>query len=300
MNKCNDSIKIHQEYIDKYNECSNRFSDVRSRFKAVNESLLSSQAIHQYLIQKNGKLNELFDTKPEVTSLLNSCIELGEKLYSSTSASGRENVKRQIEELQMVFDTLYDDILSVNREAKDQLTIWSGFEELYNELNQWFNNTKQILNKDLLLKSTLDEKKMQLQIYRDMLQAVLKKKQDIVKLQNLTVGIQMRDNDDILLSSMSNQHDEILKQIQNFVDKYEAIVKDHEQYTKSVMEMQEWLDATHNTLMLWGDTNLEKISLLSNLDRIKVANNEAIYCVLSNIKIFYVVYVISKYVFLCF
>jgi len=200
----------------------------------------------------------------------------------------------------MVFDTLYDDILSVNREAKDQLTIWSGFEELYNELNQWFNNTKQILNKDLLLKSTLDEKKMQLQIYRDMLQAALKKKQDIVKLQNLTVGMQMRDNDDILLSSMSNQHDEILKQIQNFVDKYEAIVKDHEQYTKSVMEMQEWLDATHNTLMLWGDTNLEKISLLSNLDRIKVANNEAIYCVLSNIKIFYVVYVISKYVFLCF
>jgi len=126
------------------------------------------------------------------------------------------------------------------------------------------------LNKDLVLKSTLDEKKMQLQIYRDMLQATLKRKQDIVKLQDLTGKMQMQENNDILLSSMSKQHDDILKQIQDFVDKYEAIVKDHEQYTKSVMEMQEWLDATHNTLMLWGDTNLEKISLLSNLDRIKV------------------------------
>lgn len=238
--------------------------------KNVNELPFSSQAIHQYLIQKNGKLNELLDTKPNVTSLLNNCVELGEKLYLNTSTSGRENTKLQLEELQTVFDNLYDDILNINREVKDQLTKWSGFEELYNELNQWFNNTKLILNKDLVLKSTLDEKKMQLQIYRDMLQAAQNKKLDIVKLQDLISRMQMRENNDILLSSMSKQHEDILKQVQDFVDKYEAIVKDHEQYTKCVMEMQEWLDATHNTLMLWGDTNLEKISLLSNLDRIKV------------------------------
>lgn len=203
---------------------------------------------------------------------MNSCIELGEKLFLSTSTSGRENIKHQLEELQSVFDTLYDDILNVNREVKDQLAKWSGFEELYNELNQWLNNTKQILNKDLILKSTLDEKKIQLQIYRDMLQDAIKKKQDILKLEDLIGRIQMRENNDILLSSMNKQYDDILQQIQNFVDKYEAIVKDHEQYTKSVMEMQEWLDATHNTLILWGDTNLEKISLLSNLERIKVSN----------------------------
>lgn len=256
--------------MDKYNECSIQLSNVQSQFKNLNKPPLSSQANHQYLIQKNAKLNELLDTKPNVTCLLNSCMELGEKLYLSTSTSGRENIKCQLDELQTVFDTLYDDLLNINREVKDQLTRWSGFEEIYNELNQWFNNTKQILNKDLVLKSTLDEKKMQLQIYREMLQAALKRKQDIVKLQDLTSKMQMRENNDILLSSMSKQHNDILKQIQDFVDKYEAIVKDHEQYTKSVMEMQEWLDATHNTLMLWGDTNLEKISLLSNLDRIKV------------------------------
>lgn len=231
---------------------------------------MSSQAIHQYLIQKNGLLNELLETKPNVTCLLNSCIELGEKLYVSTSMSGRENIKHQLEELQTVFDTLYDNLLNVNREVKDQLNRWSGFEDLYHEMNQWLNETKQILNKDLQLKSTLDEKKMQLQIYRDMLQAAVNKKQDIVKLQNLVDQMQMRENNDVLLLSLNKQHNDILKQIQEFVDKYEAIVKDHEQYTKSVMEMQEWLDATHNTLLLWGDTNLEKISLLSNLDRIKV------------------------------
>lgn len=243
---------------------------MQTQFKNVNELPLNGQSIHQYLIQKNGKLNELLDTKSKNTSLLNSCIELGEKLYLITSTSGTENIKHQLDELQSVFDTLYDEILNIFREVKEQLTKWGVFDELYNELSQWINNTKQIIFKGIVLKSTLDEKKSQLQIYRDMLQNTIKKKQDITKLENLIDQIQMRENNDILLSSLSKQHDDILTQIQSFVDKYEAIVKDHEQYTKSVMEMQEWLDSTHNTLILWGDTNLEKISLLSNVDRIKV------------------------------
>lgn len=215
-------------------------------------------------------MNELLDRKPNVTSSLNSCLEVGDKLYLSTSAAGRESVKLQLDELQTVFDTLFDGVLNVNREVKDQLTKWSGFEEIYSELNQWFNSTKQVLNKDLALKSTLDEKKVQLQIYRDMLQGALNKKQDIAKVKDLISRMQMQENNGAILLAMSKQHEDILKQIQDFVEKYEAIVKDHEQYTKSVMEMQEWLDATHNTLMLWSDTNLEKTSLLSNLDRIKV------------------------------
>lgn len=36
------------------------------------------------------------------------------------------------------------------------------------------------------------------------------------------------------------------------------------------METQEWLDATHNTVLLWGDTDMERISLHTNLERLKV------------------------------
>lgn len=36
------------------------------------------------------------------------------------------------------------------------------------------------------------------------------------------------------------------------------------------MEVQEWVEATHNTVLLWGDTDLERVSLHTNLDRLKV------------------------------
>ncbi|KDR11756.1 Nesprin-1 [Zootermopsis nevadensis] len=35
------------------------------------------------------------------------------------------------------------------------------------------------------------------------------------------------------------------------------------------MDTQEWLDATHNTVLLWGDVDLERISLHTNLERLK-------------------------------
>lgn len=47
-------------------------------------------------------------------------------------------------------------------------------------------------------------------------------------------------------------------------------MSDHQQYSKAVMDTQEWLDATHNTVLLWGDLDLERISLHTNLERLKV------------------------------
>lgn len=55
------------------------------------------------------------------------------------------------------------------------------------------------------------------------------------------------------------------------MQQYEVIVSNHQQYSKAVMEAQEWFDATHNTVLLWGDTDLERISLHTNLERLKVS-----------------------------
>lgn len=73
---------------------------------------------------------------------------------------------------------------------------------------------------------------------------------------------------------------------QNFVEQYEAIVNHHQEYCKAVMEIQEWVEATHNTVLLWGDTDLERVSIHTNLERLKVRFdwffNEFYFCILSN------------------
>jgi nesprin-1 len=65
--------------------------------------------------------------------------------------------------------------------------------------------------------------------------------------------------------------------VQTYVETYEGIVSDHQQYSKAVMETQEWLEATNSTIMLWGDSDLERISLHSNIERLKVRNYRIIF-----------------------
>ncbi|EZA53954.1 Nesprin-1 [Ooceraea biroi] len=65
------------------------------------------------------------------------------------------------------------------------------------------------------------------------------------------------------------QYNVLLKRATRFVERYEGIVSDHQQYSKAVLDTHEWLDATHNAVSLWGDVELERVSLHTNLDRLK-------------------------------
>lgn len=53
------------------------------------------------------------------------------------------------------------------------------------------------------------------------------------------------------------------------MESYESIVSGHQQYSKAVMDAQEWLDATHGAIEMWGDGRLERITIHANLERLK-------------------------------
>ena len=69
--------------------------------------------------------------------------------------------------------------------------------------------------------------------------------------------------------NLKTKHDEVLKKVKECIETYEAIVNDHYQYTKAVIETTEWLTATANTVEFWGDNSLERLSLHANLERLK-------------------------------
>lgn len=152
------------------------------------------------------------------------------------------------------------------------LNRWSGFEEGLETLRKWLKEAEQQLPQELELKATLDEKRAQLQTYRTLLHHALAHQQDIVDLRNRTEYLP--DKNEIIeqqLAAITEQHAKVLKRAQQFVERYEAIVSDHQQYSKAVLDAHEWMDATHNTVVLWSDVDLERISLHSNLDRLKVS-----------------------------
>ncbi|XP_039285327.1 nesprin-1-like [Nilaparvata lugens] len=270
VKKCEQAVKDHELYLAKYKECSNWLSSAQQKYNAACQLADESQVSQKSLESQLAQLGALLSERPTAVLLLNATVELGEKLYPSTAVDGREAISSQLEELQTSLEALYDGVSSTERELQAKLSRWSGFEECVESLQRWLREAEASLPAEPELKATLDEKRAQLQAYRAVLHDATIHHQDIVKLRDKIESLPVRNVQvDQQLATLTQQHAKILKRAQAFVERYEAIVGDHQQYTKAVMETQEWLDATHNTVLLWGDLDLERISMHTNLERLK-------------------------------
>ncbi|KAF7272974.1 hypothetical protein GWI33_014281 [Rhynchophorus ferrugineus] len=268
LKKCEQALADHKTYNDKYKQCCNWLNAARTKFDSSKDNM--KNGAQNVLVDQAKVLEELLSQKTSATLLLNNTIELGEKLYPTTSVEGREIISNQLEELQQAFDALYDEISLTDRELKSKLDTWSEFDNSLQNIQRWFREIDKLLPQDIELKATLDEKRAQLQIYRNLLHDVSVHQQDIVDLRDKVENLPDRnshiEND---IDTVSEQHTKVLKRAHNFVERYEKIVSDHSKYEKAVQDANEWMEARQNTINLWSDTNLERVSLLSNLDKLK-------------------------------
>ena len=266
MKKCSQAFSAHKAYEEHYNGCLQWLTSAENKFAKYSDSHGNKEDI----AEKQKLIEELFESKQESMTKLNICIELGEKLFATTAPEGREGIRLQLQDLQTSLDSFFDKLSKLDRELQSKLTKWTGYEESIEAFEKWYEEIKQQLKEKLVLKTTLDEKKAQLQVYRLLLQDIKGQKPIVDDLLDKSKHLPEKSNRiDSFVKSAISKHEEILKKGIKTVEEYEAIVNDHHQYTKAVMETSEWLTATANTVELWGDTSLERLSLHANLERLK-------------------------------
>lgn len=97
---------------------------------------------------------------------LNQCVEAGERLYGSTAPEGREDIRQELRNLKTNWDSLYDELSSVQRRLEVSLVQWTSFDESYNQVENWLREMETLLEGQVPLRSTLEEKKTQLQTFK--------------------------------------------------------------------------------------------------------------------------------------
>ncbi|XP_018338972.1 PREDICTED: nesprin-1 isoform X6 [Trachymyrmex septentrionalis] len=267
VKKCEQAVVDHASYLDRYKQCSEWLANARVRYQSSKENVSGTR---QKLISNVETLKELLARQSSSTLLINSTVEAGERLYPMTGTEGREIIRQQLLDLQQAFEELYDSIALTERELQAKISRWSGFDECSETFENWLKNTEAQLKPEIELKTTLDEKRAQLQIYRTILHDAQTHQQDLLNLRDKADNLPDRtDKIDQTLNNLTNRYNILLKRATKFVERYEGIVSDHQQYSKAVLDTHEWLDATHNAVSLWGDVELERVSLHTNLDRLK-------------------------------
>ncbi|KAG7206621.1 hypothetical protein KM043_000301 [Ampulex compressa] len=267
VKKCEQASADHAAYLERYKQCSEYLDNTRRQYRSIEED---SSGSRQELTSKAASLRELLSRQSSSTVLLNSTVETGERLYPSTGPEGREIVRQQLLELQAAFEELYDGVASTERELHSKISRWSGFDECGRRFEGWLELAEAQLGPEIELQATLDEKRAQLQIYRNHLQEAQSHRQDLLDLRDKADSLPDRtDEIEEALGRLTRRHEAVLKRAGGFVERYEGIVSDHQQYSKAVLDTHEWLDATHNAVILWGDVELERVSLHTNLDRLR-------------------------------
>jgi len=266
LKKCEQAVQDHGHFNDKYKQCADWLANAQARYDDCCD--LSTVASRDDLLKKQLVIQELLAQQPTATQLLNSTVELGEKCYGSTATEGREAIRSQLDDL--TFDQLFDNIAITARKIQDKIAKWSGFDEIADSLKSWLEETENALPADIELKTTLDEKRTKLQTYRDILNDINNHQVELGNLQEIAANLpEKTDLVDQILKDISDRFGKLQKRAQNYVERYEGIVSAHQQYSKAVMDAQEFIDATLNTVHYWGDLDLEQISLHTNLDRLK-------------------------------
>lgn len=266
LKNCAGSVADHKQFNDKYKHASDWLLNAQNNYSKCCE--VPQNCSQDDVNRQQKAVQEILNQQSSSTLSLNNIIELGEKLYPTTAVEGRDSIREQVTELSKVMEKLFDNVHSTNQELQNKLSKWNGFEECADNLDEWLSGID--VAPEIVLKTTLDEKRQQLQIYRDLLSDIQMHQSDVISLKDIADNMTDK-NENVIdrLKSIMNKYDLLQKQIQEFVERYEAIVSDHQLYSKAVMDTQDFIEATHNTNDLWGDLELERVLLRTNLNRLK-------------------------------
>ncbi|XP_033150837.1 nesprin-1 [Drosophila busckii] len=262
LKKCEQAVQEHAQFNEKYKQAADWLAQAQARYENCSE--LDSVAAREELLQKQQQIQELLAQQPTALQLLNSTVELGEKCYSSTASEGRDAIRAQLDALN--YEQLYDNVQATARKLQDKLAKWCGFDETAQQLDTWLSDLEQALPSDIELRTTLDEKRSKLQNYRDALNDINNHQLSLANLQEIAANLPEQTPQ---VAQLAARFAKLQQRANSYVERYECIVSAHQHYSKAVMEAQEFMDATQNTVHYWGDLELEQMSLHTNLDRLR-------------------------------
>ena len=165
-------------------------------------------------------IRELLARQSSVIHLINSTVEAGEKLYTTTGNEGREIIRQQLLDLQEALETLYDGVACTEREIQAKISSWSGFDKCGETFATWLKNVESQLKQEIELKTTLDEKRAQLQIYRAFLHDIQTHQQDLFDLRDKADSLpECTEKIEKILKDLNNRFSIILKRAAGFVER---------------------------------------------------------------------------------
>ncbi|CAB4070178.1 SYNE1 [Lepeophtheirus salmonis] len=257
------------EWMRGVKEDLNSFGELNGDLKVLQTRKMNIEALEEIKNSENLKYDSIS--------------ELGEKLYSHTSASGKEVIRGSLKNLRCQWDELTSNLQSASLSLEKCLQQFSDFTTLQEKLTKWLKDIERAMQGHTELKSSLPEKKGQLQnhsivhqeitSHNGLVDSVCTKAQDLVD--------QTQDTAlNAYIHSIKLLFQNIGLKSKDLMDKLKGCVEDHENYITQFKHFIEFFANQSDLVSQCGDIMGEKVeldhktSLLNELKENKVLGDK--------------------------
>ncbi|XP_022095660.1 nesprin-1-like [Acanthaster planci] len=230
-------------------------------------------------------LQELMSMRHRGQSLLNSASSKAERVLPQTAPDGQEAIQAQIAVMRGDYASLLEDTISVKDALESCVRDWNRYEASCDKLSRWLAEAKGQIRTASELKSTLGEKKVQLERSKAIQQDIASHQKDIDALTEHAKKLLDRNPDGLQpiteeLQMFTDQYQASMDNIKLAVDNHALSVAEHKEFQQGQREFANWLREAKNKLTSLTDvsgnskTVQAKLAALEDLLTAKEAGQE--------------------------
>lgn len=277
-NLCKENISRYEQYAKEHNQ----FNDDYEKFKhhlqqAIKELNENSEIVGDLgvLQARQNAIRDISERRINDASTFENIIDSGEKLYVHTNPEGREIIRQQLRSLRTDWDHFSDDLNSSSQRIEQCLLQFSDFTVGQEQLTKWLKDVEKSMQNHTELKTTLQEKRAQLQNHKLMNQDILSHNLLVETVCDKAQSLVDQTHDESLnvyLHSIKQLFANIVEKSQDLLTNLDGCVHAHHNYNNQLVNLKSWLNGEKQKLVECEDTFGEKADIkrkIGILDQLK-------------------------------
>lgn len=268
VKRCEQNVEDHKAYIARFSESASWLDKAKMLFSQS----LEPGSSRGELEDKLNKVREVVRERDVGYSKLSVCMEAGEKLYPNTASNGREVVRQELRKLKLGYESMFDDLSSIQRKLEMSMLQWNSFDESFDQLEHWLRQMESQLEGQLPILSTLREKKSQLYNYKALQQDVLSYQKLIDSISDKARSLAQADKDLELATSISQteaRYKKLCLAAMERISRYQTYVNEHQRYSDLYNASVDWFNAVRKQVSRCSDASGGRQSIQNHLDQIE-------------------------------
>ncbi|GIY32234.1 nesprin-1 [Caerostris darwini] len=274
-NAAKDSVRKWELYVKEHEYFEKKLAEVLKWLEEPEKKLQENSVLFGDMLvlqERKAALETLSDQLSQNLYHIETTIELGEKLYSSTSPEGREIIRQKIKNLQKQWEALQEKCNGTLRSVDSCLQKLISFSQGQDRLSKWLQEVGLSVQQHTEPKSTIQEKRAQLQSQKVIHQDILSHKpllEAVCDKANELMSVTGDNTIPSYIQDVKMMYNAMCTKSEGLLGKLKDSINDHQKYLDNCRKFQEFLSTCHIKLQECKDTSGEKAIITSRLSILK-------------------------------